>query len=355
MGDPAHFSVRGGANPHTRNAFGLRKRVRADRAIAQWHALARTLTGLGVRVFVIPAHPECTGLVYPANAGFLPEPIESPPHARLYLLSRLIPSRAAETPVYRDFLSALGFAPVQAGRRFEGEADFFPVAGTFVLTTGRIERQRFVPRLGFPPWRRVYGFRTEAAEEAELASLVAPRAVLRLALHDERYYHGDTVLCSFGLRREHLLAWLPGLTAESHALITKHHGPRIIPIDRADAEVYAANSFGLMSKGKVFLVMPEGVSARLLAAVSERGVRPVCVDVSEFLKKGGGSVKCMIGDLGEMADDEGLLPPEVARFRREHDYRTLYPNFVGPLFEGDLRSSMAGTTAASAAGRSALG
>ena len=40
------------------------------------------------------------------------------------------------------------------------------------------------------------------------------------------------------------------------------------------------------------------VSDRLLAQVRERGVTPVPVDVSEFLKKGGGSVKCMIGDLG---------------------------------------------------------
>lgn len=329
MGDPAHFSVRGGANPHTRNLLGIRKRVRADLAIAQWHALARTLTGLGVRVFVVPAHPECTGLVYPANAGFLPEPLETPPQARLYLLSRLLPSREAETPVYREFLSRLGFAPVLARYRFEGEADFFPAAGTFILTSGRIERQRFVPRLGFPPWRRVYGFRTECAEEAELAPLVAPRPVLPLTLRDERYYHGDTILGSFGPRREHLLAWLPGLTAESRALLEKHHGPRIVPLERADAEVYAANSFGLVTKGKPVLVMPAGVSGELLAAVSKRGVRPLCVDVSEFLKKGGGSVKCMIGDLGEMTDDEPLLPRDVARFRRERDYRTLYPSAEG--------------------------
>jgi hypothetical protein len=75
--------------------------------------------------------------------------------------------------------------------------------------------------------------------------------------------------------------------------------------------------------------MPAGVSPGLLEAVSKRGVMPRCVDVSEFLKKGGGSVKCMIGDLGEMTDDETLLPPEVARFRRERDYRTLYPSPVG--------------------------
>jgi len=39
-------------------------------------------------------------------------------------------------------------------------------------------------------------------------------------------------------------------------------------------------------------------AGRLLAQVRERGVTPLTADVSEFLKKGGGSVKCMIGDLG---------------------------------------------------------
>ena len=36
----------------------------------------------------------------------------------------------------------------------------------------------------------------------------------------------------------------------------------------------------------------------------ERGVTPLTVDVSEFLKKGGGSVKCMIGDLGPIRPDQ---------------------------------------------------
>jgi N-dimethylarginine dimethylaminohydrolase len=48
--------------------------------------------------------------------------------------------------------------------------------------------------------------------------------------------------------------------------------------------------------------MPGGVSERLQAQLRERGVHPVVVDVSEFLKKGGGSVKCMIGDLGPVGE-----------------------------------------------------
>ena len=39
MGDPAYFSVLGGANPHTRTALGIRKSVDAD-----W---ARREAGLG--------------------------------------------------------------------------------------------------------------------------------------------------------------------------------------------------------------------------------------------------------------------------------------------------------------------
>jgi N-dimethylarginine dimethylaminohydrolase len=69
MGDPAHFSVKGGANPHTRTRFGLRRRVNRERAIAQWKRLRDALKDLGVRVVVIPPAPEQPGLVYPANAG----------------------------------------------------------------------------------------------------------------------------------------------------------------------------------------------------------------------------------------------------------------------------------------------
>jgi len=43
MGDPTHFSVVGGANPHTRDRWGRRKRVDRALAIQQWGELRRTL------------------------------------------------------------------------------------------------------------------------------------------------------------------------------------------------------------------------------------------------------------------------------------------------------------------------
>ena len=131
-----------------------------------------------------------------------------------------------------------------------------------------------------------------------LAELVAPRRVVPLELELEAHYHGDTVLCAFGPGRRLLLAYRAGLSPASWTRLLGLFGNAVIELSDADAARYAANSFGLAAGGESVLVMPAGVSDRLLAQVHERGVTPMTVDVSEFLKKGGGSVKCMIGDLG---------------------------------------------------------
>jgi N-dimethylarginine dimethylaminohydrolase len=183
--------------------------------------------------------------------------------------------------------------------RMEGEADFFPVAGQYVLTHGSIERQRFVPTWGFPPWKRVYGFRTDLAVEPLLREIVAPREVVRVELALEAHYHGDTALCAFGPRREHLLVYRAALAPGGWEKLAAAFGAAaLVEIPEADAARYAANSFTLARGSESFLVMPGGISDALQARIRERGVAPLLVDVSEFLKKGGGSVKCMIGDLG---------------------------------------------------------
>lgn len=300
MGDPGHFSVKGGANPHTRTWLGTRRSVDRAAAVAQWQRLRDVLTDLGVRVVVVPADPGQPGLVYPANAGFLPfVDAEKPPFDKTFHLSNLIATRAGERFHYERVVSSQGLrvGAIPEHLRFEGEADFFPVGDCYLLTHGRLENQRWVPRVGIPPWKRVYGFRTDARVESFLAPLVAPRPVLRIELVLEAHYHGDTALCAFGSRREHLLVWPPALAPESFARLRTRFGDALIELTDADAAHYAANSFALPGPDPV-LVLPAGVSDRLLAQVRGCGVRPLTVDVGEFLKKGGGSVKCMIGDLG---------------------------------------------------------
>lgn len=325
MGDPAHFSVRGGANPHTRNILGVRKRVDAARAREQWHALARELIAHGTQVCVVEPHAELTGLVYPANAGFL-YPLESDgtPAAsdKIFYLANLLPSRAGEREIYRPFIRAMGYETADVTARFEGEADFFPAGDFMVFTHGRLERQRFVPRLGIPPWKRVYGFRSDANAIGELSAIAGTRPALALELCLEAHYHGDTVLCSFGPRREFVLAYMEGLTRASRARMYEAFGRNLIGLSEHDAALYAANSFQTDCDGRLFLFMPEGVSEELLREVSDRMVEPVLVNVSEFLAKGGGSIKCMILDLGPTSEQPHDLA--AVRFRAERSYQRLF-------------------------------
>ena len=324
MGDPTYFSIRAGANPHTRTAWGRRKSVDRTKAIAQWHAFAQLLCRFGVRVLVVPPDSTLTGLVYPANAGFL-YPLDATPRSqeKVFYLANLLPSRAGEQPVYKEFLEQCGFCPARVNARFEGEADFFPVGDRYVFTYGRVETQRFRLRLGLPPYKRVYGFRSEIDALAELQHIVTGTEVIPLELCDEAYYHGDTVLCAFGPERRFLLAYLEALMPSAVQRLREQWKEDVIPLSSADAALYAANSFTLAQNGTYALFMPGGVSVRLQDQIRERGVEPITIDVSEFLRKGGGAVKCMIGDLGP-EDERGLTPEQLA-FRHARDYRTLFP------------------------------
>jgi len=323
MGDPTYFSIRGGANPHTRTAWGRRKTVDRAQAIAQWHAFAQLLCRYDVRVFVVPPDPQWPGLVYPANAGFLfPLDTAVTIHEKTFSLANLLPSRAGERPIYEQFLTRCGFCTARLQTRFEGEADFFPVGERYLFTYGRVETQRFRFRWGMPPYERVYGFRSEIGALAELHSVAVGQEIVPLELRDEAYYHGDTTLCAFGPRRRCLLAYVEALMPAAVERLQALLKDDLIPLRAEDAALYAANSFTLMRNGEYFLFMPAGVSETLQAQIRERGVEPITIDVSEFLRKGGGAVKCMIGDLGP-EDETGLTEDQLA-FRRERDYRTLF-------------------------------
>jgi len=307
MGDPAHFSVQGGANPHTRTRWGTRRKVDRARAIEQWHALKSTLEGLGIDVWVVPPDPAQPGLVYPANAGWMAnvdrvEPLSE----RRFTLSNLLPTRAGEKAHYRRLLEARGVPLVELDEqyRFEGEADLFPAGDVYLMTHGKLEQQRFVPTLGIPPWKRVYGFRSDVRVAEVLAEAAAPREIVPIGLVLEAHYHGDTALCAFGPRRENLLAYRDAIDPDDWPELQKRFGDRLIELSEPDAQRYAANSFSYTSESESFLVMPDGLSEQLQSQIRERDVAPLLVDVSEFLKKGGGSVKCMIGDLGPAISDE---------------------------------------------------
>ncbi len=293
MGDPTYFHISGGANPFTRTWWGTKKNVNHQKAVHQWNELKKLLLSLGVKVHIIPPAPDKPGLVYPANAG-----------VRLgtqFILSNLLPTRCAERPVYEKCINDLGLKSVSIRSRFEGEADFFPVGHRYLFTYGAVLQQRFVPQWGLPPWRRVYGFRSEKSAGQELRTFLPPKTdIIDLELIEESHYHGDTLFYSFGPQRQYLLAYLEGLAPESRERCRHIFKENLVILSTRDAYHFAANSFQVDTPNGPTLIAPSGISKELQEEIKLRGVQPLLIDVSEFLLKGGGSVKCMIGDLGEL-------------------------------------------------------
>lgn len=301
LGHPRYFRIIHGANPHTRDRWGRRRVVHRARMLAQWERFRQTLVDLGVRVLVLPPAPGLPGAVFPANAGLRVD--------ETVYLSRPNPTRLAERALFRPFLEAQGYRVAELPGpplQWEGEADTFPVGDpsgdpartVYLFTHGRLERSRWVGRWGWPPYRRLYGFRTDAKALWAIQQIVMPREVLSLELIDERYYHGDTCLCAFGLRRECVLAYLPALAPEARRHLTERFGDRLVLLSDKDAAAFAANAHQIDAPGGPRLVIARQISAALAAAIRARGVEPLFVDVSEFTVKGGGSVKCLLLNLG---------------------------------------------------------
>jgi len=90
-----------------------------------------------------------------------------------------------------------------------------------------------------------------------------------------------------GPGREHLLVYPEALAGPGWVRVQESFGAALIELGEADARRYAANAFTYTPPGQSsesVLVMPGGVSERLLDQVRERGVTPISADVSEFLK-----------------------------------------------------------------------
>jgi len=118
MGDPTHFSVKGGANPHTRTRWGTRRIVDRAAAISQWGRLRDVLRDLGVRVLVVPPDADQPGLVYPANAGFLTDlDANLPLREKTFYLSNLLPTRAGERAPRRSCADFVGWENGRLRRR----------------------------------------------------------------------------------------------------------------------------------------------------------------------------------------------------------------------------------------------
>jgi N-dimethylarginine dimethylaminohydrolase len=254
MCPPEHFTVQYAINPWMDPA----RPVDTDRAMAQWQNLRETYARLGHQVRTIHPEPGLPDMVFAANGGTV--------IGGQALGARFrYPQREPESTAYFRWLRRSGFPAAVPPRSVnEGEGDIV-FAGRAVIAG--------------------YGFRSDEAAAQQVAGLFG-LPVVSVRLVDPRFYHLDTALCVLDADTA---AYYPAAFDDAARAALASLFAELIEAKDADAEVLGLNA---VSDGR-HVVLP--AQARGLAAqVAAAGFEPVPVDVSEFLKAGGGPKCCTL-------------------------------------------------------------
>ena len=254
MCPPEYFAVSYAINPwmHPDDP------VDTDRARHQWEQLRATFTSLGHTVHTIAPVDGLPDMVFAANGACVVD-------GKVLGARFRYPERAAEGPAYQRWFTDNGYPVVVPPRMVnEGEGDLV-FAGRAILAG--------------------HGFRTDPEVREELNELFG-LPVISLRLVDPRFYHLDTALV---VLNSQTAAYYPAAFDDAGRAALASHFAELIEAKDEDAEVLGLNA---VSDGR-HVVLPQqatGLAAQLAAA----GFEPVGVDVSEFLKAGGGPKCCTL-------------------------------------------------------------
>ncbi|HEY5361573.1 MAG TPA: amidinotransferase [Streptosporangiaceae bacterium] len=254
MCPPEYFTVGYSINPWMHPD----RPVDTVRAYRQWEQLRGTYASLGHTVHTITPVAGLPDMVFAANGGCVID-------GKVLGARFRYPQRAAEAPAYLRWFSERGYPVVREPHAVnEGEGD--------LVYTGRAILAG-------------HGFRSDVAAGSELAELCG-LPVISLRLVDPRFYHLDTALVVLD---SDTAAYYPAAFDDAGAAALSSHFAELIEAKDEDAEVLGLNA---VSDGR-HVVLPEqahGLAAQLAAA----GFEPVPVDLSEFLKSGGGPKCCTL-------------------------------------------------------------
>jgi ornithine--oxo-acid transaminase len=280
MCPPAHFDVSYAINPW----MDLSVHVDRERAQRQWDALVATLRAAGAKIELLAPLPALPDLVFTANLGLVDGATFIPARMRH-------PERRPEAAHAESWFRDHGFGIRRLGEDViqEGAGDALP----------------FGPAL-------VAGYRTRSSASAyvELARLVEGR-ILPVELVDERFYHVDIAFCPLDARTA--LVVPAALDADSARLLAELV-PDPIMLTEDEARAFCANAVVV---GRT-VVMP-ACSPRLRRELCARDLEPVVVDVSEFLKAGGGP-RCLT-----LALDTRLGAEDAAAVAERHTAHNYHP------------------------------
>jgi N-dimethylarginine dimethylaminohydrolase len=254
MCPPTAFTVEYAINPwmHPDEPVSL------DLAMAQWDQLRSTFESLGHSVATIAPVDGLPDMVFAANGGCVVD-------GKVLGAKFRYPQRVPEGRAYMNWFVEQGYQVVREPQAInEGEGDLV-FAGRVMLAG--------------------HGFRTDQAAAQEVADLTG-MPVISLRLVDPRFYHLDTALVVLD---SDTAAYYPAAFDDASKATLESHFSELIEAKDEDAEVLGLNA---ISDGQ-HVVLPAqatGLATQLAAA----GFEPVPVDLSEFLKAGGGPKCCTL-------------------------------------------------------------
>lgn len=263
---PNGYRIESAINPHMRDANGRLNVVDFSRALAQWEALRRLYTSLGLTVHTIEADSSLPDMVFCANQMF---PFLDSHEKPSVLMSHMRnESRKGEVPLFEKWARENGLRvhTLKSTAMFEGCGDALWDFDAMKIYGG-------------------YGFRTAREIYGEIATFTrAP--IIELELRDERFYHLDTCLVLLGHGRAAYVE--EAFTPAGLAALRSSLGDLIrIPLDEALSQ-FAGNAFSPDGRN---VVLQKG-AATLVSELRRRDLVVHEVETAEFIKAGG-SVFCM--------------------------------------------------------------
>ncbi|KRW99009.1 hypothetical protein PPERSA_11610 [Pseudocohnilembus persalinus] len=130
-----------------------------------------------------------------------------------------------------------------------------------------------------------YGQRNNTKEIENLLEKTFERETLAFELVSPKYYHLDTAL--FPVNKDLIIAYKPAFTKSAWEKI-QNLGCQILEIQEEDALGFGCNSISLDGKNLIMHYQAQNLIQHLL----NQGLNVYQVDISEFIKLGGG-LKCL--------------------------------------------------------------
>lgn len=253
MVEPTYFGVTYAINPW----MDPSRPVDTAKALKQWESLRNTYADLGHQVHVIEPVPGLPDMVFAANGGFVVD-------GKALCARFAFAERMPEEPAFADWFQSAGLTVHRLQSVNEGEGDLRLVGSRILAATP---------------------LRTVRAAHAEVATLTG-RDVVTLELVDARFYHLDTALAVLD---DDTIAYFPPAFSPESRTTLRDLFPDAILASTADADVLGLN---VASDGHhVVMTDAAPVLARQFKAA---GFEPITVDVSEFLRAGGGAKCCTL-------------------------------------------------------------